>query len=109
MLHQKGIVVAVVMANWVALLFTLLRMGEIGQSVKMECVIAGGAISQMSRDPDRKNLIATMNQIDLQNHGRMNNKRTSSISLNNDIWKTSGRDFETLTEMFLMLQYYNSN
>ena len=54
MLHQKGIVVAVVMANWVALLFTLLRMGEIGQSVKMECVIAGGAISQMSRDPDRK-------------------------------------------------------
>ena len=35
-------------------LFTLLRMGEIGQSVKMECVIAGGAISQMSRDPDRK-------------------------------------------------------
>jgi len=36
-------------------LFTLLRMGEIGQSVKMECVIADEwSISQMSRDPDRK-------------------------------------------------------
>ena len=52
MLHQKGIVVAMVMANWVALLFTLLRMGEIGQSVKMECVIGDQPDVDGSRPED---------------------------------------------------------